>query len=98
MNKSRVTKRSVVVSGHKTSVCLDDEFWRGLKVIAEKRLISLSDIVTAIDKQRQHGNLSSAIRLFVLESYRGPVSDATADHNLHEVEAPSPTILRTGAA
>src|SRR3954466_16046483 len=94
MNKSRVTKRSVLIGGHKTSVSLEEEFWSALKVIAGKRLLSLSDLVTAIDKQRQHGNLSSAVRVFVLEFYRGPGSDATADQNLHKmVEAPSPPML-----
>src|SRR5262245_44688667 len=55
--KSRVVKRSIVVNGHKTSVSLEDEFWSALKVIAGKRLMNLSDLVTAIDGQRQHGNL-----------------------------------------
>jgi predicted DNA-binding ribbon-helix-helix protein len=91
MNKSRVTKRSVIIGGHKTSVSLEDEFWSALKVIAGKRLINLSDLVTAIDKQRQHGNLSSAVRLFVLDFYRSPISGTPADDNLHKMlQAPSP--------
>jgi predicted DNA-binding ribbon-helix-helix protein len=76
--ESRIVKRSVVVNGHKTSVSLEDEFWSALKLIAGKRLMNLSDLVTAIDGQRQHGNLSSAIRLFVLDFYRSQVSDAPA--------------------
>ena len=68
--KSQVAKRSVVVAGHKTSVSLEDAFWKGLKEIAGRRDITLSDLVAAIDSQRDHGNLSSAIRLFVLEFYR----------------------------
>jgi predicted DNA-binding ribbon-helix-helix protein len=76
--ESRIVKRSVVVNGHKTSVSLEDEFWSALKLIAGKRLMNLSDLVTAIDGQRQHGNLSSAIRLFVLDFYRSQVSDAQA--------------------
>ena len=68
--KSQVVKRSVVVAGHKTSVSLEDAFWKGLKEIAGRRDITLSDLVAAIDSQRHHSNLSSAIRLFVLEFYR----------------------------
>jgi predicted DNA-binding ribbon-helix-helix protein len=68
--KSQVAKRSIVVGGHKTSVSLEDAFWKGLKEIAGRREITLSDLVAAIDTQRDHGNLSSAIRLFVLEFYR----------------------------
>jgi predicted DNA-binding ribbon-helix-helix protein len=68
--KSPVVKRSVVVAGHKTSVSLEDAFWQALKEIAGRRDITLSDLVAGIDSQRQHGNLSSAIRLFVLEFYR----------------------------
>src|SRR5262245_66379089 len=49
--KSRVVKRSIVVNGHKTSVSLEDEFWSALKVIAGKRLMNLSDLVTAIDRK-----------------------------------------------
>jgi predicted DNA-binding ribbon-helix-helix protein len=83
--KSRVVKRSIVVNGHKTSVSLEDEFWSALKVIAGKRLTNLSDLVTAIDGQRQHGNLSSAIRLFVLDFYRSQASDAKAVVSLDEM-------------
>jgi predicted DNA-binding ribbon-helix-helix protein len=75
-NKSSVAKRSVVFYGHKTSVSLEDEFWNALKEIAGKRAIHLSDLVAGIDEQRGHGNLSSALRLFVLDYYQGPASDA----------------------
>jgi predicted DNA-binding ribbon-helix-helix protein len=77
--KSQVAKRSVVVAGHKTSVSLEDAFWNGLKEIAGRRDITLSDLVAAIDSQRHHGNLSSAIRLFVLEFYRQQRIDQQAD-------------------
>ena len=83
--KSPVIKRSIVIAGHKTSVSLEDEFWSALKVIAGKRLTNLSDLVTAIDGQRQHGNLSSAIRLFVLDFYRSRVSDDDAVISLGEI-------------
>jgi predicted DNA-binding ribbon-helix-helix protein len=68
--KSPVVKRSIVIAGHKTSVSLEDGFWTGLKEIAGGRDITLSDLVATIDTDRLHGNLSSAIRLFVLNHYR----------------------------
>lgn len=68
--KSQVVKRSIVIAGHKTSVSLEDAFWNGLKEIAVSRNVALSDLVSSIDKDRKHGNLSSAIRLFVLDHYR----------------------------
>ena len=68
--KSPVIKRSIVIAGHKTSVSLEDAFWRGLKQIAANRHVTLSDLVGAIDGERQHGNLSSAIRLYVLDYYQ----------------------------
>jgi predicted DNA-binding ribbon-helix-helix protein len=64
-----------VIAGHKTSVSLEDAFWKGLKEIADARNMTLSDIVASIDSQRRHGNLSSAIRLFVLDFYRGQSID-----------------------
>jgi len=72
--KSIITKRTVVVSGHKTSVTLEDAFWNALKEIAYSRLLTLSDLVTLIDAGRQHGNLSSAVRLFVLKEFRDQIS------------------------
>ena len=73
--KSLVVKRSIVVAGHKTSVTLEDAFWNGMKEIASGRNITLSDLVTAIDSERRQGNLSSAIRLFVLDFYRNQLVD-----------------------
>ena len=72
--KSPVVKRSIVIAGHKTSVSLEDAFWKGLKEIAGDRDVTLSDLVATIDTDRRHGNLSSAIRLFVLDHYRGQTS------------------------
>jgi predicted DNA-binding ribbon-helix-helix protein len=68
--KSSVVKRSIVINGHKTSVSLEDAFWKGLKEIAQARNKTLSDEVAAVDVERDHGNLSSAIRLFVLDHFR----------------------------
>jgi predicted DNA-binding ribbon-helix-helix protein len=84
--KSPVVKRSIILAGHKTSVSLEDEFWGGLKEIAGKRLMSLSTLVDTIDAQRQQGsNLSSALRLFVLNHYRARVCDMEARYGIHEV-------------
>ena len=68
--KSSVTKRSVVIAGQKTSVSLEEEFWNSLKEIASERGMTPAALVAAIDGERQHANLSSAIRLFVLSFYR----------------------------
>lgn len=81
--KSPVVKRSIVIAGHKTSVSLEDAFWRGLKEIAGGRDMTLSDLVSTIDSDRRHGNLSSAIRLFVLDFYRSQTAgvQVEADKN-----------------
>ena len=68
--KSPVVKRSIVVAGHKTSVSLEEAFWNGMKEISGLRNMTLSELVGEIDSNRQQGNLSSAIRLFVLDYFR----------------------------
>jgi predicted DNA-binding ribbon-helix-helix protein len=68
--KSSVSKRSIVIAGHRTSVSLEDEFWKSLKEIAAERDTTLAQLVAKIDDNREHANLSSAIRLFVLGVYR----------------------------
>ncbi|MGP9811517.1 ribbon-helix-helix domain-containing protein [Rhodopseudomonas sp. NSM] len=68
--KSPVVKRSIVVAGHKTSVSLEEAFWNGMKEISGVRDMTLSELVGEIDGNRQQGNLSSAIRLFVLDYFR----------------------------
>jgi predicted DNA-binding ribbon-helix-helix protein len=77
--KSPVIKRSIVIANHKTSVSLEDAFWVSLKDIANERGVTLSELVSSIDTKRQHGNLSSAIRLFVLDYYR-----VRSGHGSHE--------------
>ncbi|MET0165378.1 MAG: ribbon-helix-helix domain-containing protein [Vicinamibacterales bacterium] len=81
--KSRILKRSIEIAGHKTSVSLEDAFWDSLREIGQKREMTLPKLVAAIDAERQHDNLSSAIRLFVLDFYRAKLSEAerTARHN-----------------
>ncbi|MFY9601250.1 MAG: ribbon-helix-helix domain-containing protein [Pseudolabrys sp.] len=75
--KSSVVKRSVVIDGHKTSVSLEDAFWSGLKEIARAQHATLSNMVTEIDRTREQANLSSAIRLFVLDRVRTPGADGS---------------------
>ena len=63
-------KRSVTIDGHRTSVSLEDAFWAELSAIAEQRGLSLNALVAEIDHGRSQGNLSSALRLFVLDELR----------------------------
>ena len=77
--KTTVVKRSIAIAGHKTSVSLEDAFWRGLKEIAKQRRMSIAGLVDKIDTARDHSNLSSAIRLFVLDNVmREHVQGSTA--------------------
>jgi predicted DNA-binding ribbon-helix-helix protein len=73
--KSSVIKRSIMLAGRRTSICLEDMFWRSLREIADARHETLSQLVTTIDSKRQHANLSSAVRLFVLGFYRDQFAD-----------------------
>jgi len=77
--KSLITKRSIVVNGNKTSVSLEDAFWSGLKEIAHSQHITVSNIIGKIDAGRLHSNLSSAIRLFVLNSIRTKAPEFIGD-------------------
>jgi predicted DNA-binding ribbon-helix-helix protein len=74
--KSLIVKRSVIIAGHKTSVSLEDAFWRAFKDIAIARGTTLSNVVSSIDAERNYGNLSSGIRLFVLDFYRAQCEKA----------------------
>jgi predicted DNA-binding ribbon-helix-helix protein len=65
---ARVVKRSLVIAGHRTSVSLEDAFWRRLRAIAAERGLSLNRLAAMIDASRDGANLSSAIRVFVLEA------------------------------
>jgi predicted DNA-binding ribbon-helix-helix protein len=95
--KSPVVKRSIVIAGHKTSVSLEDAFWTGLKDIANARHVTLSDLVAAIDSERHHGNLSSAIRLFVLNQYQA-LSNGHAETVANDaVHAPRKLMLAPAA-
>ncbi|MBN9583167.1 MAG: ribbon-helix-helix domain-containing protein [Afipia sp.] len=89
--KSPVVKRSIVVAGHKTSVSLEEAFWNGMKEIASTRGLTLSELVGEIDGGRQQGNLSSAIRLFVLDYFRSrAVPSAGTNSTRVHAESPHP--------
>jgi predicted DNA-binding ribbon-helix-helix protein len=73
IGKSAVTKRSVVIGGHKTSVSLEEPFWTEVRSIAEAEQITVSNLLRRIDRERSNANLSSAIRVYVLEHVREKV-------------------------
>lgn len=68
--KSVIIKRSIVLNGHKTSVSLENEFWEGLRQIAEGQKSKVSALVQRIDRERTNRNLSSAIRIYVFNHFR----------------------------
>jgi predicted DNA-binding ribbon-helix-helix protein len=75
--KSLVRKWTVVVAGRKTSVCLEPQFFEALKEIATERGTSLPRLVTSIDPDRREPNLSSALRVYVLEHYQNQLAART---------------------
>ena len=97
--KSQIVKRSIVIAGHKTSVSLEDAFWKALKEIAAGRNMTLSELVGAIDAERRHGNLSSAVRLFVLDYYRarttGRGEGGNPPREVMVVPPPGASVLRS---
>ena len=78
-------KRSVVITGHRTSVSLENAFWDALKLLAGRKNFTVNQLVTEIDKQRD-GNLSSAIRVYVLTSLQSDLASA----NARPASAPKP--------
>ena len=67
---SPVIKRSIIRNGHKSSVSLEDEFWEALREIAGREGVTVSALVGTIDHGPNRRNLSSAIRVFVLDRFR----------------------------
>jgi predicted DNA-binding ribbon-helix-helix protein len=69
-----IRKRSIVVAGHKTSLSVEEIFWDSLKLLAAEQGLSLNALVSAIDRERPGGgvggNLSSAVRVYVIERLR----------------------------
>lgn len=66
----RPVKRSVRIAGHSTSVSLEDEFWQALRGIARERGVSLSSLLTEVDRKREGRSLASACRIFVLKHFQ----------------------------
>ena len=68
MSRASVVKRSLVIAGHRTSISLEDAFWRRLQTIAAEKGVSMNALAAEIDAGRGEANLSSAVRVFVLEA------------------------------
>ena len=68
-----LTKRSLTVAGHRTSISLEDAFWSALRDIATSRGVAVAALVAEVDRVRGPSNLSSALRIFVLACFRRPV-------------------------
>ena len=71
----RLTKRTIFIGGRKTTVSLEDPFWSALKEIASERRMTMSNLATEIGVNRQSGNLSSAIRVFMLAVYQDQIAN-----------------------
>ena len=89
-DRAEVRKRSLTISGHRTSISLEDAFWAGLQAIADRDTRSLASLVADVDRGRGTSNLSSAVRVFVLDSLRAdaclarsPASEAKAPAGHH---------------
>ncbi len=67
---SRPVKRSVTISGHNTSISLEQEFWDALTEIARRRRTSVAELLRTIDASRSDTGLSSAARLYALDYFR----------------------------
>jgi predicted DNA-binding ribbon-helix-helix protein len=67
-----ITKRSLAIAGHRTSISLEEAFWQGLRQLAQDRNLSVAALVAEIDAGRGETNLSSAIRVFILRSLANP--------------------------
>ena len=76
--KSAIVKRSVILHGRRTSVSLEDAFWKALREIAYHQHVSPAHLIESIDADRKQSNLSSAIRLFVLELYQDQIRPCSA--------------------
>ena len=91
MNKDMPEKHSVRIAGHPTSISLEPEFWHALCEIAVRRAVSVNALLASIDEGRR-GNLSSAIRLFVLDSCRrGELGDGEAEPRGCSGSRPTPS-------
>lgn len=96
--KSSIVKRSIELNGHKTSVSLEDEFWSGLRSIAETSRTPLPDLLQTIDAKRGQANLSSAIRVYVLVHYREIAAAQVAAKALEQTPEPAAMTTPVGSA
>jgi predicted DNA-binding ribbon-helix-helix protein len=76
--KSQIVKRSIVIGGRKTSISLEEAFWQSFKQLADQRQLTLSELAKEIQSSNEGGNLSSAIRLFVLGYHRDQYAKSKA--------------------
>ena len=89
--KSAITKRSVVIGGHKTSVSLEEPFWAAIREIAGAQEVTVSNLLRQIDLDRRNSNLSSAIRVFVLQSLQSQANsekDGATNGQAHAADKP----------
>ncbi|WP_368343761.1 ribbon-helix-helix domain-containing protein [Pelagovum sp. HNIBRBA483] len=70
MSTDRPVKHSLTLRGHRTSVSLEDPFWKAFREIADQQQTPINELAAQIDESRGDIGLASAIRLFVLEHYR----------------------------
>jgi predicted DNA-binding ribbon-helix-helix protein len=89
--KSSVIKHSIDIDGHKTSISLEDEFWAGLREIAELQRLTVSALTKRIDKERHDCNLSSAIRVFVVKHFKAQAAAIPATP-----ESAAASVVHTG--
>ena len=87
--KSSIVKRSVTLDGHRTSVSLEEAFWKALREIALHQHVTTPQLIEIINANRKQGNLSSAIRLFVLELYQDQI-----DHVVFRPPEPSKSSVK----
>ncbi|HRJ68350.1 MAG TPA: ribbon-helix-helix domain-containing protein [Beijerinckiaceae bacterium] len=72
----RVIKRSVSIAGHRTSISLEESFWNDLKVLAARRSVSAATLIAEVDGERRDTNLSSALRVHVLDAAKAGLLSA----------------------
>jgi predicted DNA-binding ribbon-helix-helix protein len=87
-----IKKRSVVLHRHKTSISLESSFWKSLCEIADQKQMIVSRLAQQIDDERTDGNLSSAIRIFVLNHLRAQLASAHVASQVHGAPAKRPNL------
>ena len=88
MRSAALIKHSVNIAGRNTSITLEDEFWNGLREIADSRGETVSNLIASINAERKSTNLSSAVRLFVLSFYRDQHNGSKLVDLAHEEARP----------